>query len=139
VAFALAGCTHQPMADIAPYVAMSCDASPPMAIEALWNEYLQNAPASGLGGCAFQSCHGGVAGGAGNLHFSDPDSFVAATVGVKAPLEPDMMLVRRGDPMMSYLYQRLLPEAAAGRMPPDGPYLDEEGLGAVVGWICSTP
>jgi len=135
---ALAACTAQHVAattDAAP-AALTCDGAHPTTVDALWDRYLQAAPTTGMGGCAFSSCHGGINGG-GGLRFTNAQQFVSDTVDVMATTEANEMRVEMRDPADSYVYKRLLPSAGEERMPPGGPYLDDGALDDVLGWICS--
>jgi hypothetical protein len=135
----LAGCTGQgvaAMSDGPAPVKVSCDTAKPTTVDQLWTRYLQSASTSGTGGCAFMSCHGGVNGG-GGMHFATAKEFVKQTVGVPSSGDPSMMRVKMKAPAESYLFQMLLPDAGERQMPPGGPYLDDQGIAEVLGWICS--
>jgi hypothetical protein len=138
---ALAGCGGAEMMTPPPAgpSPVTCDGTRPESIDKLWARYLQNAPETSMGGCAFTACHGPPVGGGGGLRFTNAQEFVKATVDVSANTAPGEMRVQMKDPAASYLYMLLLPEAGAKRMPPNGPYLDAAALDEVRGWICSGP
>jgi hypothetical protein len=131
----LGACTQQPTAEVTPPSLLSCDGAHATSIDVLWTRYFQAAAQSGTGGCALMSCHGGVQGG-GGMRFSNAAEFVAETVNVRSMGDSSLMRIKMKDPADSYLFQRLLPEAGERRMPPSGPYLDDQGLMDTLGWIC---
>ena len=80
--------------------------------------------------CATSGCHAGSA---------SPDLSAGRAYGniVGVPGTRGLPLVAPGRPDSSYLYLKLLPEAAVAgdRMPPGGPYLEPEVLAMVRAWI----
>jgi IPT/TIG domain-containing protein len=108
----------------------ACQGASATSFDQLWPSYF--APTAPTG-CATASCHGA---GAGSYAFSTAPEMWAASVGQLSVLDPGMKRVAPGDPLHSYLYLKLLP-TADGRMPLGGPYLDDTGLAAVLGWICA--
>lgn len=79
-------------------------------------------------------CHGSAGGGGGFTFSSASELWLAA---VNQPAKGSAkMIVTPGDPTNSYLYEKLAP-GAASRMPVGGPYLSEEALREVAGWICA--
>lgn len=82
-------------------------------------------------------CHGQGTGQAG-LFFTDAPGFYAATVNVASTTDRTARRINPAHPESSHLMFRLGPDAPLPqRMPQGGPYLDDDALHAIEGWICA--
>jgi hypothetical protein len=82
--------------------------------------------------CGFSSCHGSNAGG---LQI-EPNESYDALVGVPSVVDPDLILVKPGDPEASYLMAKLEGRAEWGDPMPVGVnLLDSEILDRIRAWI----
>jgi hypothetical protein len=86
--------------------------------------------------CAKAGCHA-ASSGAGGMVLAAGVSY-AQIVGRPAPEDPQLDLVKPGDPNDSYLVRKIRgdPDITGSRMPLDGPpYLTPQQIAGIEGWI----
>jgi hypothetical protein len=86
--------------------------------------------------CAKAGCHA-ASSGAGGMVLSAGVSY-AQIVGRKAPEDPQLDLVKPGDPDASYLVKKIRGDSdiSGSRMPLDGPpFLTPQQIAGIEGWI----